>query len=96
MTDRYHDGDEPCLAFVCEHATYDQTVLASATIARAADAMRRARGLRPRGEPPALFARARALRTPDLAAALAAEGLPAPRARALAAPRPVPSAVVHL
>ena len=80
MTDRHH---ELCLAFLCEDATYDQTVLASATIARAADAMCRARGVRPSGERLALVARVSTLRAPDLAAALAAEGLPVPRARAL-------------
>ena len=86
MTDRdHHDDEAPCLAFACEGTSRDQTILASATIASAADAMCHARGVRPHGERLALVARAGALRSaPDLAAALAAEGLPAPRARALA------------
>ena len=85
MTDRYPHGDELCcLAFVCERASRAQTVLAGAAVARAADAMCRARGMRPRTQRLSLVARISALRAPDLAAALAAEGVPAPNARALA------------
>ena len=85
MTDRYPHGDElRCLAFVCERASRAQTVLAGAAIARAADAMCRARGVRAHTERLRLVARVAALRAPDLAAALAAEGVPAPNARALA------------
>ena len=83
MTDRHRD--EPrCLAFVCENASRAQTELAGSAIARAADAMRNARGVRPRTERLHLVAPAGALRTADLAAALAAEGVPAAKARALA------------
>ena len=85
MTDRYPHGDElRCLVFVCERASRAQTVLAGAAIARAADAMCRARGVRAHTERLRLVARVAALRAPDLAAALAAEGVPAPNARALA------------
>ena len=84
-TDRYHHhGHGPCLALVCEHADRAQAVLAGTAIARAADAMSRARGVRARTERLHLVARVAALRALDLAAALAAEGVAAPSARALA------------
>ena len=83
MTDPHRD--EPCcLAFVCESASRAQAVLAGAAIERAADAMRHVRGVPPRTKRPPLVARVAALRSADLAAALAAEGVPAPTARALA------------
>ena len=85
MTDRHHHEDDPrCLAFVCENASRGQTVLAGTAIARAADAMCRARGVPPNAPRLELVARVAALRATDLPAALAAEGVPAPRARALA------------
>ena len=82
MTDAYHDG--PCLTFVCENASRAQALLAANAIDRAADAMRHALGRRPRAERLHLVARVAALRSPDLAAALAAEGVPVAEARALA------------
>ena len=85
MTDRHRHEDDPrCLAFVCENASRGQTVLAGTAIARAADAMCRARGVPPNAPRLELVARVAALRASDLPAALAAEGVPAPRARALA------------
>ena len=85
MTDRHRHEDDPrCLAFVCENASRGQTVLAGTAIARAADAMCRARGVPPNPPRLELVARVAALRATDLPAALAAEGVPAPRARALA------------
>ena len=85
MTDRHRHEDDPrCLAFVCENASRGQTVLAGTAIARAADAMCRARGVPPNAPRLELVARVAALRATDLPAALAAEGVPAPRARALA------------
>ena len=83
MTDRYNRHGL-CLALVCENASRAQAMLAGSAIARAAEAMRRARGVRARGPRLRLVVRAAALRSPDLAAALAAEGVPAPTARALA------------
>ena len=58
--------------------------LASATIARAADAWCRARALPPRRARLALVVATERLRTGDVADALAEHGLPAARARALA------------
>ena len=85
MTDRHRHEDDPrCLAFVCENASRGQTVLAGTAIAGAADAMCRARGVPPNAPRLELVARVAALRATDLPAALAAEGVPAPRARALA------------
>ena len=83
-TQAYIDDGPPCLALVCENASRAQAMLASMAIARAADAMSRARGVRARTERLHLVARVAALRAPDLAAALAAEGVAAPTARALA------------
>ena len=83
MTDRYNRHG-PCLALVCENASRAQAMIAGTAIARAAEAMRRARGVRARGPRLRLVVRAAALRSPDLAGALAAEGVPAPTARTLA------------
>ena len=85
MTDRYnHHGHGPCLALVCENASRAQAMLAGSAIAHAADAMSRARGVRARRPRLRLVARVAALRSRDLAAALTAEGAPAPNARAFA------------
>ena len=84
MTDHHHHGQGPCLALVCENASRAQAMLAATAIARAADAMSRARGVGARTERLRLVARVATLRAPDLAAALAAEGVAAPTARALA------------
>ena len=85
MTDQYHHhGHGPCLALVCETADRGQAMLAATAIARAADAMSRARGVGARTERLHLVARVATLRAPDLAAALTAEGVAAPTARALA------------
>ena len=84
MTTQADIDDGPCLALVCENASRAQAVLAGTAIARAADAMSRARGVRARTERLHLVAPVAALRAPDLAAALAAEGVAAPSARALA------------
>ena len=81
MTDR-HD-DDTCL-FSCTNASRDQTMLASAAIARAADAWCQAQGLRPRRPRLELVARVGTLRNGDLVAALADHGLCVERARALA------------
>ena len=83
MSDRIHHPG-PCLAAVRENASRAQSVLAAAAVARTADAMCRARGMRPRTQRLSLVARVAALRTPDLATALAAEGVPPAQARALA------------
>ena len=86
MTDRHRDDDAPrrYVAFASEHATRAETELAGAAIERAAEAVCRARGVRPPTRHPPLVVRVGALRTRDLAAALAAEGVPARTARALA------------
>ena len=87
MNERDHPRDAAprCLAFVDESASRAETLLAGAAIEGAADAMRRARSVAPYAERLRLIARAAALRTHrDLAAALVAEGVPAPSARALA------------
>ena len=84
MTTQAYIDDGPCLALVCENADRGQAMLAGTAIARAADAMSRARGVRARTERLHLVARVATLRAPDLAAALAAEGVAAPTARALA------------
>ena len=84
MTTQAYIDDRPCLALVCQNASRAQAVLAGSAIARAADAMSRARGVGAHTERLHLVARVAALRSPDLAAALAAEGVAAPTARALA------------
>ena len=84
MTTQADIDDGPCLALVCENASRAQAVVAGTAVARAADAMSRARGVRARTERLHLVARGATLRAPDLAAALAAEGVAAPSARALA------------
>ena len=86
MTDRHPRRDAPrCLAFVDESASRAMALLAGAAIEGAAEAMRRARGVGPHAERLRLVVRAGALRAhPDLASALAAEGVPAPSARTLA------------
>ena len=87
MTDHHHHGHGPCLALVCENASRAQAVLAGTAIARAADAMSRARGVRARTERLHLVARVATLRAPDLAVE-AADGL--------SSPRPLPRAIVRL
>ena len=84
MTTQADIDDGPCLALVCENADRGQAMLAGTAVARAADAMSRARGVRARTERLHLVARGATLRSSDLAAALAAEGVAAPIARALA------------
>ena len=85
MSEHPHRDAPRCLAFVDASASRAKALLAGAAIEGAAEAMRRARGVGPHAERLRLVARAAALRAhPDLATALAAEGVPAPRARALA------------
>ena len=86
MTDRHHHGDAPrCPAFVDASASRASALLAGAVIEAAAEAVRRARGVRPPAARLRLVARVAALRAHrDLATALAAEGVSAPSARALA------------
>ena len=84
MTTQADIDNGPCLALVGENADRGQAMLAGSAIARAADAMSRARGVGARTERLHLVARVAALRSSDLAAALAAEGVAAPTARALA------------
>ena len=50
MTTQADIDDGPCLALVCENASRAQAMLAGTAIARAADAMSRARGVRARTE----------------------------------------------
>ena len=87
MPDRDHHRDAAlrCLAFVDASASRAEALLAGDAIEGAAEAIRRARGVRPHTERLRLVARAAALRAHrDLATALAAEGVPARSARALA------------
>ena len=85
MTDRHPHGDGHCQAFVDASASRASAQLAGAAIEAAAEAVRRARGVRPPAARLRLVVRAAALRAhPDLASALAAEGVSAARARALA------------
>ena len=81
MTDRH---DDTCLSLICAGASRAEMRLASATIARAADAWCRARAARPRRPRLELVVAIERLRTGDPAATLAHHGLPAARARALA------------
>lgn len=82
MTDR-HDIST-CRALICAGASRAQAQLASAAIARAADAWCRARGLPPREQRFACVVRVAELRDGDIATTLAAQGLSPERARALA------------
>ena len=84
MTERQHAAPRH-VAFINASASRAEALLARAAIEGVADAMRRARGAGPPDRGLRLVARARALRAHrDLVTALAAEGVPAPRARDLA------------
>ena len=83
MTDS--DREAPhCLALVYENASRAEAQLAGAAVERAAAARHHARNARPCTVRPPLVARAGALRSADLAAALAAEGVPGATARVVA------------
>ena len=83
MTDSDREARH-CLALVYENASRDQAQLAGAAVERAAAARHQARSTRPCTVRPPLVARAGALRSADLAAALAAEGVPGATARVVA------------
>ena len=84
MTDQDHAAAR-CRAFVEASASRANALLAGAAIEAAAEAIRHARGVGPQPARLCLVARVAALRAhPDLAAALTAEGVSAPSARALA------------